>query len=325
MTLRNPEMLWLLLILIPVIAWYVWKHRNANPAIGVSSLKAFAKLPLSWKAMMMHVAFGLQCVALAAMIVALARPQTHNSRSNSRILGTDIVLAIDISGSMGAKDFSPNRFEAAKDVASKFVNNRVNDNMGLVTFAGESLSLMPLTTDRPALINAIANIQMGDLNDGTAIGDGLASSINRIASGTAKSKSIILLTDGTNNAGDVPPATAAQIARQKGIKVYTIGVGTNQKIEITDPYGFSSTQMEAKIDEESLKSIAHITGGKYFRATDEKMLRRVFDEIDSLEKTAIDVDRFTQTEENFMPWLLAAALAYVLSLILRYTLLRRIP
>ncbi|MBD5228153.1 MAG: VWA domain-containing protein [Bacteroidales bacterium] len=325
MTLHNPGMLWLLLVLVPVIAWYVWKHRGADPTLGVSTLLPVAKLPVSWKVWMMHVAFALQCVAIAAMIVALARPQTHNSRSNSRIMGTDIVLALDISGSMGAKDFSPNRFEAAKDVATKFVNNRSNDNMGLVTFAGESLSLMPLTTDRPALVNAIANIQMGDLNDGTAIGDGLASSINRIASGTAKSKSIILLTDGTNNAGDVPPATAAQIARQKGIKVYTIGVGTNQKIEITDPYGFSSTQMEAKIDEESLKNIAHVTGGKYFRATDEKMLKRVFDEIDALEKTAIDVDRFTQTEENFMPWLWIAFGAFALSMLLRYTILRRIP
>ena len=325
MTLHNPGMLWLLLVLVPVIAWYIWKHRGADPTLGVSTLLPVAKLPVSWKVWMMHVAFALQCVAIAAMIVALARPQTHNSRSNSRIMGTDIVLALDISGSMGAKDFSPNRFEAAKDVATKFVNNRSNDNMGLVTFAGESLSLMPLTTDRPALVNAIANIQMGDLNDGTAIGDGLASSINRIASGTAKSKSIILLTDGTNNAGDVPPATAAQIARQKGIKVYTIGVGTNQKIEITDPYGFSSTQMEAKIDEESLTNIAHVTGGKYFRATDEKMLKRVFDEIDALEKTAIDVDRFTQTEENFMPWLWIAFGAFALSMLLRYTILRRIP
>ena len=325
MTLHNPGMLWLLLVLVPVIAWYVWKHRGADPTLGVSTLLPVAKLPVSWKVWMMHVAFALQCVAIAAMIVALARPQTHNSRSYSRIMCTDIVLALDISGSMGAKDFSPNRFEAAKDVATKFVNNRSNDNMGLVTFAGESLSLMPLTTDRPALVNAIANIQMGDLNDGTAIGDGLASSINRIASGTAKSKSIILLTDGTNNAGDVPPATAAQIARQKGIKVYTIGVGTNQKIEITDPYGFSSTQMEAKIDEESLKNIAHVTGGKYFRATDEKMLKRVFDEIDALEKTAIDVDRFTQTEENFMPWLWIAFGAFALSMLLRYTILRRIP
>lgn len=325
MTFHNPGMLWLLLVLIPLIAWYVWKHRNANATIGVSTLGMMKRIPTSWKVMMMHVAFGLQLIAVAAMIVALARPQTHNSRSHSRIMGTDIVLALDISGSMGAKDFKPNRFEAAKEVATKFVNNRSNDNMGLVTFAGESLSLMPLTTDRPALVNAIANIQMGDLTDGTAIGDGLASSINRIASGTAKSKSIILLTDGTNNSGDVPPATAAQIARQKGIKVYTIGVGTNQKIDITDPYGFSTTQMEAKIDEESLRSIAQVTGGKFFRATDERMLQKVFDEIDTLEKTAIDVDRFTQTEENFMPWVWIALGSFALSLLLRYTLLRRIP
>ncbi len=325
MTFHSPGMLWLLIVLVPVIGWYIWKHRNADPTLGVSTLIPMNRIPGSWKVWVMHFAFALQCVAIAALIVALARPQTHDARSNSRIMGTDIVLALDISGSMGAKDFKPNRFEAAKEVATKFVNQRSNDNMGLVTFAGESLSLMPLTTDRAALVNAIANIQMGDLNDGTAIGDGLASSINRITSGTAKSKSIILLTDGTNNAGDVPPATAAQIARQKGIKVYTIGVGTNQKIEITDPYGFSSTQMEAKIDEASLKSIARQTGGKFFRATDERMLKKVFEEIDSLEKTAIDVDRFTLTEENFMPWVWIAFGAFTLSLLLRYTVLRRIP
>lgn len=325
MMLKYPGLLWLLLILVPLIAWYVWKHRNANPSLGISTISPVLKLPVSWKTIVMHVAFGLQLVAIAGLIVALARPQTHDHLRTSRIEGTDIVLAIDISGSMSARDFEPSRFAAAKEVASKFVNQRVNDNMGLVVFAGESLSLMPLTNDRAALINAIGMIDMGQLNDGTAIGDGLVSAINRIASGKAKSKSIILLTDGTNNAGDVPPSTAAQIAKQKGIKVYTIGVGTNGTIQITDPYGFSSTTLETKIDEQSLKQIASLTNGKYFRATDEKMLRQVFDEIDSLEKTVLDVDKYTLTDENFMPWVLLSLGALCLYLILRYTVLRRIP
>lgn len=322
---KYPGLLWLLLILLPLIAWYVWKHRNANPSLGISTISPVLNLPVSWKTIVMHVAFGLQLVAIAGLIVALARPQTHDHLRTSRIEGTDIVLAIDISGSMSARDFEPSRFAAAKEVASKFVNQRVNDNMGLVVFAGESLSLMPLTNDRAALINAIGMIDMGQLNDGTAIGDGLVSAINRITSGKAKSKSIILLTDGTNNAGDVPPSTAAQIAKQKGIKVYTIGVGKNGTIQVTDPYGFSSTTLETKIDEQSLKEIAAMTNGKYFRATDEKMLRQVFDEIDSLEKTVLDVDKYTLTDENFMPWVLISLGALCLYLILRYTVLRRIP
>lgn len=325
MMLKHPGLLWLLLILIPLIAWYIWKHRNSNPSLGISTISPVSKLPVSWKTIIMHVAFGLQLVAIAALIVALARPQTHDHLRTSRIEGTDIVLALDISGSMSARDFEPTRFAAAKDVAAKFVNQRENDNMGLVVFAGESLSLMPLTNDRAALINAIGMIEMGQLNDGTAIGDGLVSAINRITSGKAKSKSIILLTDGTNNAGDVPPSTAATIAKQKGIKVYTIGVGTNGSIKITDPYGFSTTTMETKIDEQSLKEIAAATNGKYFRATDEKMLRQVFDEIDSLEKTVLDVDKYTLTDENFMPWIIISLCALCLYLIIRYTVLRRIP
>lgn len=325
MMLKYPGLLWLSLIYIPLIAWYVWKHRNSNPSLGISSVKPVVKLPVSWKVVAMHVFFALQLVAIGCMIVALCRPQTHDHMRTSRIEGTDIVLALDISGSMTAKDFEPSRFAAAKDVATKFVNLRTNDNIGLVVFAGESLSLMPLTNDRAALMNAIRQVEMGELNDGTAIGDGLTSAINRIASGKAKSKSIILLTDGTNNAGDVPPSTAAQIAKQKGIKVYTIGVGTNGSIQITDPYGFSTTTMETKIDEASLKQIASLTGGKYFRATDEKMLQDVFEEIDNLEKTVLDVDRFTQTDENFMPWILGALCAFGLALLMRYTVLRRIP
>lgn len=325
MMLKHPAMLWLLLVYIPLIAWYVWKHRGANPSMGMSTLGALGRLPVSWRVWAMHAVFVLQLVAIGALIVALARPQTHDHLRSSRIEGTDIVIALDISGSMSARDFEPTRFAAAKDVASKFVNQRPDDNIGLVVFAGESLSLMPLTNDRAAVINAIKQVEMGDLQDGTAIGDGLTSAINRITSGQAKSKSIILLTDGTNNAGDVPPATAAQIAKQKGIKVYTIGVGTNGTIRITDPYGFSSTTMETKIDEQSLREIAKATGGKYFRATDEKMLSEVFAEIDSLEKSILDVDRYTVTDENFMPWVLTALCALGAALLLRYTVLRRIP
>lgn len=323
--MKHPGLLFLFLLYVPLIAWYVWKHRNANPSLGVSTLAPVAKLPISWKQILIYVSFVLQLVAIGGLIVALARPQSHDAFSSSRINGTDIVLALDISGSMNAKDFNPSRFAAAKDVASRFVNQREHDNIGLVVFAGESLSLMPLTNDRGALINAIDNIEMGDLTDGTAIGDGLVSAINRIVSGKAKSKSVILLTDGTNNAGEVPPATAAQIAKQKGVRVYTIGVGTNGNIKIPDPYGFSTTTIETKIDEESLQEIANATNGKYFRAKDEKVLKNVFEEIDKLEKSILDVDKYTYTEENFEPWILLSLCSLGLYLMLRYTVLRRIP
>ncbi len=325
MMFKHPGLLFLFLIFVPLIGWYVWKWRNSNPSMGLSSLTPFRGIKSSWKVWLMHFCFGLQLVALGGLILALARPQTHDSQRTSRVQGTDIVLAIDISSSMLATDLSPTRFDAAKEVAQKFVNQRPDDNIGLVVFSGESLSLMPLTNDKTALVNAISGVKTGMLNDGTAIGDGLSSAINRLTSGKAKSKSIILLTDGTNNAGDVAPSTAAQIAKQKGIKIYTIGVGTNGSIKITDPYGFSSTTMETKIDEAALKNMAEITKGKYFRATDSRMLRNIFNEIDSLEKTTLDVNKITQTEENFMPWITLALFALCLQLLIRYTILRRIP
>lgn len=325
MSLLYPWRLLLLLIYIPLILWYILKWKDSNASVGISSTGSIIKHKANIKIILMHACFCLQLVTIGALIVALARPQSHDALRSSNIEGTDIVLALDISSSMLATDLQPTRIAAAKDVASKFVSNREFDNIGLVVFSGESLSLMPLTTDRAALINAISSTNTGDLNDGTAIGDGLASSINRLISGEAKSKSIILLTDGTNNAGDVAPATAANIAKQKGIRVYAIGVGTNGSIQITDPYGFSTTTMETKIDEGALKEIASITGGKYFRATDSHMLRQVFDEIDSLEKSRINVNNFVQTEENFTPWLLTALCSFCLFLLLRYTILRRIP
>lgn len=325
MTFLHPWLLLMLLILIPLVVWYLRKWRGSNASIGVSSALPFKKYSAGMKIGLMHFCFLLQLVAISCLIVALARPQTHDSLRSSSIEGTDIVLALDISSSMLATDLQPNRIEAAKEVASKFVNQRTNDNIGLVVFSGESLSLMPLTTDKAALVNALHETKTGALNDGTAIGDGIASAINRLVSGQAKSKSIILLTDGTNNAGDVAPATAAQIAKQKGIRIYAIGVGTNGSIQITDPYGFSTTTMETKIDEAALRDLASATGGKYFRATDSRTLRNVFSEIDSLEKSKLNVNNFAQTEEYFMPWVFAALIALSLMLLLRYTVLRRIP
>lgn len=324
MNLKNPALLFLLIIYIPLIVWYIKKYKNSNPSIGLSTTSAL-RIKTSWKVYLMHFCFILQLVAIGCIVVALARPITYNGHSSSKVEGTDIIIALDISPSMGASDFKPNRFEAAKEVASAFVNQRPNDNIGLVIFSGESLSLMPLTNDRGAIINALKDVKIGTLSDGTAIGDGLSSSINRILPGQAKSKSIILITDGANNAGDVPPSTATQIAKQNGIRVYTIGVGTNGNISISDPYGFSTTTIETKIDEDLLKNIANTTGGKYFRAKNEHVLSDVFAEIDKLEKTKLDVTRHTTAEENFMPWVLAAICAISLQMLLRYTILRRIP
>lgn len=325
MTFKHPWVLSLLIMYIPLIWWYIAKHRDAEPSLGVSSLRAFDNMPRSWKEWVMRFCFALKLLAVGLLIVALARPQSPNSKVSSHMNGTDIVLALDVSASMQANDMRPTRFEAAKKVATNFVKKRTDDNIGLVVFAGQSISLMPLTYDRMSVINAIENIRMGEMGNGTAIGDGLASAINRLVSGKAKSKSVILLTDGANNAGEVAPNTAADIAAQKGIRVYTIGVGTDGVMQVTDPYGFSNTTMTTAIDEEGLKKIASVTKGKYFRAENEQVLQQVFDEIDRLEKTRMDVNRYSRMDEAFMPWMIGAAACYALMLLLRYLLLRRIP
>lgn len=328
MLLAHPAYLWLFLLFIPLIAWYVWKRRNLHASLEVSTIAPVARLPRSWKEYLSHLLFIMQLGVIGCIIVILARPQTRDSWHTSSVEGTDIVLALDISTSMLARDFNPDRFEAAKKVASKFVAGRDGDNIGVVIFAAESFTAIPMTTDRSVIANYINDIRMGMLQDGTAIGDGLATSINRIKDGKAKSKSIILLTDGSNNTGNVAPQTAAEIARQMGIKVYTIGIGTNGTAPYPQENMFGRIEyvnLPVVIDETTLRNIAETTGGKYFRATGNNVLSEIFAEIDRLEKTKMDLRNFTSTEDDYMPWAIAALALFGMILLLRYTVLRTIP
>ena len=331
MQFAHPIILWLLpIVLIPVIIWYVLKHRNMRPALQVSTTTPFASINRPFKHYLRHALFAMRILALASLIIVLARPTTHDSWRESTTEGTDIVIAVDISSSMLARDFDPDRRGAAKQVASQFVNGRENDNMGLVIFAGESLTGVPMTTDRATLTNYIEQLNFNMLEDGTAIGDGLATAINRIKDGQAKSKSIILLTDGSNNTGNVAPLTAAEIARQLGIKVYTIGIGKNGNAPMptVDFFGrMTYTNQPVVIDEATLREISAMTGGKYFRATGNNVLKEIFDEIDTLEKTVIDVRNFSHTEDSSLTFLLiAAALGLIaIELLLRHTVMRSIP
>ena len=328
--LAHPGLLWLLpVLIIPLVAWYIYSQDKNEPAMNVSPTRAFDGMGTSWKVWLKHFSFALKMAALACLIVILCRPQTKDSWSTSDVEGTDIVIALDVSTSMLAKDFSPNRFESAKKVATQFVSGRDHDNIGLVLFAGESFTQVPMTMDNAALVNAIGQTEMFALEDGTAIGDGIATAINRIRDGKAKSKSIILLTDGSNNTGVVAPNTAADIARKYGIKIYTIGVGSNGTADYPVAIDYAGNiqyqRMPVVIDEATLKNIASTTGGKYFRATSGSVLRNVFSEIDKLEKTHMDVQRFTHTEDHYEPWALLLLGLLLLSLLLDYTMLRHIP
>lgn len=325
MTLKYPYLLLLLLLYIPLVWWWLGTKKSHYASLGMSTLSAFKGKNVGGKSWLVPASRILEIAALGFLIVALARPQKTDYLSSSHIYGTDIVIALDISESMMNSDISPTRFDAAKSTAKEFIRNRAQDNMGLVVFAGEALSIMPLTNDLLTLQTAVDGVRMGELANGTAIGDGLVSAINRVLNGQAASKSIILITDGTNNAGDVAPSTATDIAALKGIKVYTIGVGLDGKSVYVDPYGFSTTSIDTPIDEATLKDIATKTGGEYFRATDADALSRVFEKIDSLEKTAMDVESFQRTEEAFMPWILAALCCFSAVLLLRYLVLIKIP
>lgn len=324
----HPQILWLFTIYVPLIAWYIIKRRNTYAAMEVSTTLPYAKLPRSIKEYMLHILFILRLAAIGCIIIILARPQSHDSWHTSSTEGTDIIIALDISTSMLARDFNPDRFEAAKEVAIKFVSGRESDNIGVVIFAGESFTAVPMTADRALLANYINSIKMGMLEDGTAIGDGLATAINRIKDGKAKSKSIILLTDGSNNTGVVAPNTAAEIAKKYDIKVYTIGVGRNGMAPMPQQNyfgGIDYVNMPVVIDEATLKSIATMTGGKYFRATNNNVLDEVFKEIDKLEKTQMDVKHFSHTEDDYMMWAWLAIGLFVIEIIMRHTILRTIP
>lgn len=328
MVLAHPHLLWLFLVFVPLIVWYVLRQRDAFPSMGLSSTAAFAAMPRSWKQYLRHFLFILRLGAIGCLIIVLARPQMKDRWSTSSTEGTDIVLSLDISSSMYARDFKPDRFEAAKDVAARFIQARENDNLGLVMFAGESLTGMPMTVDRARLLNYLEGVKIGMLEDGTAIGDGIATSLNRLKEGKAKSKSIILLTDGSNNTGVVAPISAAEVAKEMGVKIYTIGIGTNGMApypvrNILGQIEFQNQKVE--IDENTLQTIADLTGGKYFRATDNRALEQVFAEIDALEKTRMDVKMFSHTEDNYMLWAWLAFGLFAFELVLRYLFLRQIP
>ncbi len=327
MQFAHPQYLWLLLLLVPLAAWHIVKRRRAQPSLGVSTLGPLAKAGRSWRVYALHLLPLLRLAAIACLILILARPQVKDHWRTTSTEGTDIMLAIDVSSSMLAKDFKPDRLEAAKRVAGQFVSRREDDNIGVVIFAGESLTGLPMTVDRSMLLNYINSIKMDILPDGTAIGDGIATSLLRLKEGKAKSKSIILLTDGSNNTGVVAPLSAAAVAKELGVRIYTIGVGTNGTAPspVMGPFGLEFQPQKVVIDEATLQQIADETGGQYFRATGDRVLEDVFAQIDQLEKSRMDVKHFSHTEDDYMPLAWAAFALVCLELLLRYTVLRRIP
>jgi Ca-activated chloride channel family protein len=324
---KNPEFFYLFLILLPMIAWYIWRQWKSGASIRFSSDMGFAKIPKSWKYYFRHSVFILEMLSLSALITALARPQSSNSWQNVTTEGIDIVIALDVSTSMLAMDFSPNRLEAAKDVATQFISGRTNDKIGLVVFAGESFTQCPLTTDHATVINLFKGIESGIIEDGTAIGNGLATAVSRLKESNAISKVIILLTDGENNRGEIAPVTAAELAKTFGIRVYTVGVGTigTAPYPMQTPFGIQVRDVEVKIDEEILGKIAATTDGKYFRATNNTKLAEIYKEIDKLEKSKIDVKEFSKREEEYLKYALAGAFFLIIALFLKTTIFRNIP
>lgn len=326
-TFENPEFFWLLLLLLPATAWYFWKRKQQTPELKMSSVKGF-KVKQSLLSKLKPVLFVLRLLALALLITAMARPRTVDvTTQSSNIRGIDIVMAIDVSASMLARDFEPNRLESVKEVGAEFIENRPNDRIGLVLFAGESFTKTPITSDKSIALRAIEEIEYSNvLQNGTAIGSGLATSVNRLKDSDAKSKVIILLTDGVNNSGFIDPKIASELAVEFGIKTYTIGVGSNGNALTpigTLPNGrFQYGVQKVEIDEALLQQIAADTGGEYFRATNNEKLEEIYEEIDSLEKSEIEEFRYYNYTEKFRPYVLLALGLLLFEVVLRYTVFK---
>ncbi|NHB68516.1 VWA domain-containing protein [Bacteroidales bacterium M08MB] len=326
-TFVHPKMFFLLLLVPAFVAWYIWKQKDTRASLQMSSLMPFGGVPASLRVYLRHLPFVLRMVALVMVVLVLARPQSFNVTQNIETEGIDIMISLDISSSMLAQDFKPDRLEAAKDIAIQFVSGRQNDRIGVVIFAGESFTLCPLTSDLRTVANQINSIELGLIEDGTAIGVGLANAVARLKESDAMSKVVILLTDGVNNMGEIAPLTAADIASTFGVRVYTVGVGTHgtAPYPVQTPFGTRMQDMKVEIDEDVLKQIADITGGQYFRATDGKGLARVYEQIDELEKTKIEVIETTRKSEEFLRFALLALLMLTLDIVLRTTVLRSVP
>ena len=313
----NPEFFWAFLLIPILLVWYILRNRKLQGSIKITSLNTFSDLKTN---ISRHSIIALRCLGLAALITAIARPQTSLSWQNVTTEGIDIVIALDISGSMLAEDFRPNRLEASKEVAMDFIAERPNDRIGLVIYGGESFTQCPLTSDHDVLLNLFGGIQNGMIEDGTAIGMGLATAVNRLKDSEAKSKVVILLTDGSNNSGSIPPVTAAEIAREFGVRVYTVGVGSmgEARMPFQDQFGRIQYQnVPVRIDEKTLKDIASIADGKYFRATDNKKLENIYKEIDKLEKSKINVTDYKKKSEHFWPFASLAAALLLLEFLLK--------
>ena len=332
MEFANKEYFALLLLLIPYILWYFLYRKNSEPTMRMSATAMYRYAAKSWRIRIMHLPMLLRCVAFVMLVCIMARPQTHNSWDNKQVEGIDIMLVMDVSTSMLAEDLKPNRMEAAKSVAAEFISDRPNDNIGLTIFAGEAFTQCPMTTDHASLLNLLHTVRTdiaarGIISDGTAIGMGIANAVSRLKDSKAKSKVAILLTDGSNNMGDISPLTSAQIAKSFGIRVYTIGVGTNKVAPYPMPVAGVTqyVNIPVEIDTKTLDNIARTTDGSFYRATNNRELSRIYKDIDKLEKTKMDVKRFSRRYEAYQPFALALFIVLLADILLRTVVLRRIP